>query len=224
MTEDVPIRDATSMILLREAPGGAQVLMGRRLSGAVFMPGKYVFPGGRVDDGDADVPVAGDLHPTCRQRLGWRDGGLAPEALLAAGIREVWEETGLILGEAGDWPEPPGDWQAFARAGRVPSANGLRFIFRAVTPPGRPRRFDARFFVASVGAVAGDPDDFSAASGELVDLAWIPLAETGALDLAIVTQEVLSLLPHYRPDAGPPASVTFMMRDRERTVIPPSAP
>lgn len=95
---DPEIRDAATVIVLRrEGPGGAAVLMGRRGAGAAFMPSKFVFPGGAVDPGDAAVPVA--LHPGTAGRLAQEaEAGLAP-ALAAAAIRELWEET--VCGDGG---------------------------------------------------------------------------------------------------------------------------
>ena len=56
--------------------------------------------------------------------------------------RELFEETGQILGTSGQWKgEIPQDWKGFAAAGYRPDASGLKFVFRAITPPGRPRRF-----------------------------------------------------------------------------------
>ena len=74
----------------------------------------------------------------------------------AAALRELWEETGLILGRKAPWPDtPPAAWCDFAAAGYVPSAENLQFVFRAITPPGRPRRFDARFFAIDASHLAG---------------------------------------------------------------------
>ena len=55
--EDVPIRDAATVILLREKKDSTYVLMGQRGNKAVFMPSKYVFPGGAVDQEDANVEL-----------------------------------------------------------------------------------------------------------------------------------------------------------------------
>ena len=144
--------------------------MGQRKASAIFMPSKYVFPGGAVDPGDA-APIA-FLSPTCARRLallcGSNDPG--PHALTGAARRELAEETGL-------------DLQPTAR---------LRFIFRAITPPGRSRRFDARFFLAQSTDLAGDPDDFTSACDELSDLHWIGLAAARGLDLPFITEVVLS--------------------------------
>lgn len=202
---DTPIRDAATVILLRGGPDAPEVLMGQRGAQAAFMPSKYVFPGGAVDAGDADVRFAGDLGAVCAARLA--RGGHA-SALAAAAIREVWEETGLALGRPAAMPLPPG-WDGFAARGLAPSASGLRFIFRAITPPGRSRRFDARFFLADAASVAGDIDDFGAASDELGHLHWLPLAATRKLDLPFITEVVLAEVATLLRHDGPPPPVAF---------------
>ncbi|MEZ5686353.1 MAG: NUDIX hydrolase [Paracoccaceae bacterium] len=188
------LRDAASLIILRhDAPQGPAVLMGQRGAGAAFMPSKYVFPGGALDAADWHVPLAEPLSQTCARRLAVEaPDGIGP-ALAVAAIRELWEETGLILGAPGSWPEPPAeDWATMAALGYRPSATPLRFVFRAITPKGRPRRFDARFFLADVNEIAGDPDDFSRACDELSHLHWVPLTEARQLNLPFITEVVLA--------------------------------
>ena len=68
----------------------------------------------------------------------------------------------------------------------------MRFVFRAITPPGRTRRFDARFFMVDADRVIGDIDDFSQASDELSLLQWIPLSEARSFDLPFITEVVLA--------------------------------
>ncbi len=189
-TDKTAIRDAASILLVRPTPGGPQVLMGQRGASAAFMPEKFVFPGGALDAGDAAIALATPLNPDCTSRLA--QGHAAPHALVAAAVRELWEETGLALGVPGDWPDAPPDWQGFAARGLRPDAGALRYIFRAITPPGRPRRFDARFFLAEAGHVAGDLDDFSAACEELSHLHWVPMAEARRLNLPFITEVVLA--------------------------------
>ncbi len=184
------IRDAASVLLIRKDGDGPQVLMGQRGANAAFMPDKFVFPGGALDPGDATIPLASPLNAACAARLAL--GHPSPQALAAAAIRELWEETGLALGRPGPWPDAPPDWQGFAARGLVPDAQGLRFIFRAITPPGRPRRFDARFFVAEASDVTGDLDDFSSACEELSHLHWVPMAEARRLNLPFITEVVLA--------------------------------
>ena len=192
------IRDAASVLLVRHAPEGPQVLMGKRGEEAAFMPSKYVFPGGAVDAGDAVVPFAAPLGAACMARLALHaPPGIGP-ALAAAALRELWEETGLMLGAPGRWPgAAPPDWRGFADAGLLPDASALRFVFRAVTPPGRPRRFDARFFLADAGRVTGDADDFARACDELSHLHWVALAEARRLNLAFITEVVLAEVTHF---------------------------
>lgn len=212
------LRDAATVVLIRDARSDdPRVLMGQRGANAAFMPNKFVFPGGAVDPGDGAVPVLGAGAEPTRSRLAEEgDPALVP-ALLVAAIRELWEETGQILGAPGAWPAPvPQDWRGFAETGLLPSAEGLSFIFRAVTPPGRPRRFDARFFLADAARLATDPDDFSRASEELSHLRWVPLSDLKRLDLPFITQVVLAETAARLPDLGPPETVPFFRnRDEE---------
>ena len=207
---DMPIRDAATVIVLRDIAGDRHVLMGQRGAHAAFMPSKFVFPGGAVDAGDASVPLATALTPTCSARLG-QDAA----ALAAAAIRELWEETGLALGIADPWPDAPPDWQTFAHRGLRPSAAALRFVFRAITPPGRPRRFDARFFKVPAKALSGDLDDFSLASDELSHLQWVPLAQARALDLPFITEVVLAEVARADPYEAPASVPCFKNNDEE---------
>jgi 8-oxo-dGTP pyrophosphatase MutT (NUDIX family) len=187
-----PIRDAATVILVRQDRPEPSVLMGMRGAGAVFMPNKYVFPGGAVDPGDTGIDLAGELSSTCRRRLGLDATRDRDRALATAAIRELWEETGQILGRAERWAGAvPDGWKGFADAGFRPDAAALRFVFRAITPPGRPRRFDARFFLADAAALVTDPDDFTRASDELSHLHWVSLREARALNLPFITEVVL---------------------------------
>ncbi len=216
------LRDAATVLLVRRAPAGPSVLMGMRGAGAAFMPSKYVFPGGAVDPGDASVPLAAPLAATCAARLAQgAAAGLAP-ALAVAAVRELWEETGLMLGERGAWPGMiPPDWTEFAASGYLPSAAPLTFVFRAITPPGRPRRFDARFFLADADRVLGDPDDFSKACDELSHLHWVPISEARRLNLPFITEvvlaEVAALLTTGSAAITPPDSVPFFDNSGERS-------
>lgn len=216
--DEIPVpRDAASLILIREAAAGPEVLMGQRGAGAVFMPSKFVFPGGAVDPEDGALPLSSDLSPVCAARLG-SEGGCTADALIGAALREMLEEAGLALGHAGKAALPNG-WEGFAARGVVPSAAGLRFIFRAVTPPMRSRRFDARFFLARSDAVVGDTDDFSAATDELSHLHWLPLAEARRLDLPFITEIVLAEVAQRLKEDGPPPPVPFFDNTGPRPVF-----
>lgn len=220
-TDKTAVRDAATVIVLRDAASSApKVLMGQRGATAAFMPNKFVFPGGAVDASDARVPLARPLPPLCATRLRESCAGDLAHALAAAAIRELWEETGLALGTPGRWPaEPPADWQRFAGRGLLPAADALQFVFRAITPPGRPRRFDARFFLVHAEALAGDPDDFSAACDELSHLQWIPLPEVRRFDLPFITEVVLAEVAARAHDREPPVSVPFFRNDDEESLF-----
>lgn len=214
---DVPIRDAATIILLRNQRGTRSVLMGQRGAQAAFMPDKFVFPGGAVDPGDDRIPLAaGPLSP-CAERL-LENSERAPHALAAAAIRELWEETGQILGQPGDWPAPP-EWAGFARRGFVPDASALKFVFRAVTPPGRPRRFDARFFLADADALATDPDDLSPEHAELNHLQWIPLSEVANFNLPFITEVVLAEIVGSAHPAVPPDLVPYFHQETDTHLV-----
>ncbi len=214
MHDDVPIRDAATVILVRD---GTSVLMGQRGSKAVFMPGKFVFPGGAVDPLDADIDV-GLMGGACDARLS-DESATASNALLAAAIRELWEETGQILGAPGDWPDAPEGWSGFAASGHRPTATPLSFFFRAVTPKGRPRRFDARFFLADAADLRTDPDDFSEAEDELSHLQWVPLDRARTFDLPFITQVVLGELMGHLKSGGPVRDVPFFRNDDEAHLV-----
>ncbi len=214
------IRDAATVIVLRDRDTAPKVLMGQRGAKAAFMPNKFVFPGGAVDLADADVPLATPLPERCRTRLIDDCAQDLSHALAAAAVRELWEETGQILGLPGDWQgDVPGDWHGFAATGHLPRADTLQFVFRAITPPGRPRRFDARFFLLDAEDLASDPDDFSAATDELSHLQWIGVDEIRRFDMPFITEVVLAEVAARARDRTPPASVPFFRNDDEESLF-----
>jgi len=190
--------------------------MGQRGSKAAFMPNKFVFPGGAVDEGDSNIHLAETLTEKCQARLKQENQGPSPKTLAVAAIRELWEETGLFLGVSEPWDDAPQDWSDFANAGFRPSANNMYFFFRAITPPGKSRRFDARFFLVDAAHLSGDLDDFSGASDELSHLQWVPLDEVRTLDLPFITSIVLGELSGLT-SIGPPASVPFFKNEDEES-------
>lgn len=213
------IRDASTVVLVRRDATEPRLLMGQRGQGAAFMPSKFVFPGGAVDRDDAAVPLVRPLAPAIGAALG--SAGLAA-ALVNAAVRELWEETGLALAHpAGAVPDSvPEGWQAFFDAGHAPATDALELIFRAITPPGRPRRFDARFFLARAEAVAGDLDDFSGAEDELAHLSWLTLAEARRLDLPFITEIVLAEVEARLAETAPRPVPFFHHADGRSFVTP----
>jgi 8-oxo-dGTP pyrophosphatase MutT (NUDIX family) len=214
------IRNAATVIALRDRYRDPHVLMGQRGANAAFMPNKFVFPGGAVDPDDARIPLVRPLPEICAKRLTEECAQDLSHPLATAAIRELWEETGLLLGQPGTWTGPvPDDWKTFAARGFLPSAQALQFVFRAITPPGRPRRFDARFFLVDADELASDPDDFSAACEELSHLQWVPLAKARAFDLPFITEVVLAEIATRAAEVGPPVSVPFFRNDDEESLF-----
>ena len=174
--------------------------MGRRHEGHKFMPGKFVFPGGRVDRSDSRVLPATPLDSLTEEKLLKKMRGTPSAArargLAMAAVRETFEETGLIIGRASELAprtRSP-DWRAFAENGAEPTLHGVRFIARAITPPQRVRRFDTRFFAVGEEHIQNDPHDLSAGSDELLDLHWLTFEKARALDIPQITSIVLTEL------------------------------
>ena len=190
-------RDAATLVLVDRSDSALRVLMGRRHVGHKFMPGKFVFPGGAVDPADRRMAVAAPLDDILVEKLLARTAHRSPgyaRALALAAIRETFEETGLALGvtDHGAPPHPPeGAWTRFAETGVFPTLEGLDFLARAITPPGRPRRFDARFFVADARWIAHRADGVIHADAELTELVWVPLEEALKLEIPNITRSVL---------------------------------
>ncbi|KUJ76756.1 DNA mismatch repair protein MutT [Ruegeria marisrubri] len=219
-TDKTAIRNAATVIVLRDRMGDPSILMGQRGSKAAFMPNKFVFPGGAVDAADAQVPLATPLPKVCFDRLGEKAPEGLQNALAVAAVRELWEETGLILGKPGTWTgDIPEDWQSFAATGHVPAADALQFVFRALTPPGRPRRFDARFFLVDADEIQGDLDDFTHASDELSHLQWIKLSDARKFDLPFITEVVLAEVAGRVADRNPPETVPFFLNNEEASLF-----
>jgi 8-oxo-dGTP pyrophosphatase MutT (NUDIX family) len=205
-------KDAATLILTRVRKGAPEVLMGRRAPGHVFMASKWVFPGGRVERTDHTAASASDLAHADAGRLAREMTPRRARALALAAVRETYEETGLLLAE----PAPPasvaGPWREFRAAGALPDLAALRYIARAVTPPGRSRRFDARFFMADAAALL-NPEP-TAGSGELDEIAWLPLEEARAVDLPAITRFVLAEVAERLLTPDRPLPFVRMIRGR----------
>ncbi len=192
-------RDAATLILIDRSGPQPKVLLGRRHQSHVFLPGKFVFPGGRVDARDRLMSAGTPLDPRAQAKLMLKVQRPSPakaQALALAAIRETQEETGLLLGsKRADAPKAPaGPWAAFADACVHPDLGALHFITRAITPPGRARRFDTRFFAADAGAIAHRIEGVTGPDAELAELVWVPLDEAKKLDLIAITEIALGHL------------------------------
>lgn len=203
-------KDAATLILTRGRPERAEVLMGRRAKGHVFMASKWVFPGGRVDRPDFTAASANDLRPADHSRLTREVPARRARALALAAVRETFEETGLLLAEPAAPASVAGPWREFRAAGALPHLAALSYVARAITPPGRTRRFDARFFMADAAALL-HPEP-TAGSGELDEIAWLPMDEARALDLPAITRFVLGEVSHRLTHPDRPLPFVRMVR------------
>ena len=220
MTSDkTKIRNAATVIVVRNKHKNPSVLMGQRGVNAAFMPSKFVFPGGAVDDQDLSIDIKKSINEVCKNRLLKENENGSWSGLVAAAIRELFEETGQIIGVEEEWSEVPSNWEEFAKTGYVPDASNMSFVFRAITPPGRPRRFDARFFLIQAEELQTNLDDFSMASDELSHLQWIPLKDTKNFDLPFITQVVLAEVTGNLMKSGPPARVPFFQNTTEESLV-----
>jgi 8-oxo-dGTP pyrophosphatase MutT (NUDIX family) len=192
-------RDSATLILIDRSEPVPKVLLGRRHERHKFMPGKFVFPGGRAESADRQMAVATPLHERHVARLMSRMQSPSPmkaRAYALAAVRETYEETGLMLGV--QHPNPPPapnlEWEPFVQAGILPDLASVHFIARAITPPKRPLRFDSRFFAADVEGIARRDDGFVGPDSELVELVWLPITEARRLDMPGITAVVLEEL------------------------------
>jgi 8-oxo-dGTP pyrophosphatase MutT (NUDIX family) len=207
-------KDAATLILIDRSSPPFKVLMGRRHDGHTFLPGKFVFPGGRVESDDHRVPVTGALAMRDEARLMQRvrrASRVKARAFAVAAIREAFEETGLLIGRKVDaCPTLPDSWRPFADARVQPDIGALHFVARAITPPRRPRRFDTRFFAADAQSVAHRLEGVVGPQAELVELLWVPIGETEELGLVAITKVVLiDLAARIEAGFGPELPVPY---------------
>jgi 8-oxo-dGTP pyrophosphatase MutT (NUDIX family) len=204
-------RDAATLILI-DRDAGFKVLMGRRHGRHAFMPGKFVFPGGRTDPTDSRVAAAADLDPAELAKLltKCRITASRARAIALSAVRETYEEAGLLIGRKESFAANGEHWRGFAEHGIRPSLDRLRLVARAITPPGRVRRFDTRFFAAwrehVAAALAARPTD------ELEELVWLPLEEARGADIPAITRMVLESLEQRLaddPELAPGGAVPF---------------
>lgn len=186
-------RDAATLVIVDRTGREPRVLMGRRRADLVFLPNMFVFPGGRVDSADRRVAGADELAPEETRRLLIEMKGRASAArargLAMAAIREAFEETGVVIGVAAARVAAPAQpWSDFFSEGYSPRPGALTYFARAITPPGRPRRYDTRFFMADVSAVAAQ---LERRDGELSGIDWFTFAQMRALELPRITRVVV---------------------------------
>ncbi|MEZ5573492.1 MAG: NUDIX hydrolase [Halioglobus sp.] len=222
-TRAVRPKDAATLIIVRNGGSEPRVLMGKRAASHKFMPNKFVFPGGRVDPGDSRILPPHDLHPEVMKRLLRGCSPTRARALALAAIRETYEETGLVIGE----PHTPTlktrspHWADFLQHNVNPRLDVLHLIARAITPPYRNRRFDARFFMIDAEHIQGEVHERPQGSGELLDLHWVGLSQAQQMDqLPHITRTVLRALEQrLRAGAGPEVCGPFVYSRNGKSVI-----
>lgn len=191
---DVPIRNAATVVLLRDGASGLETFLLQRNGATAFGPGNYVFPGGRVDEADAGLQSYCDGldDAEASRRIGVARGGLV---FWVAAVRECFEECGLLLATDATGAPPARDlakdraalnngsldFDDLCRtAGLRLSADRLMYYNHWTTPPGPPRRFSTRFFACA----APDNHEIAMHDGvETVASGWeTPQAALAAFD------------------------------------------
>ena len=207
-------RDAATLILTRRRAGQVEVLMGCRAPGHVFMASKWVFPGGRVERADFTAPCAADLPQRELALLSREMPERRARALAMAAVRETHEETGVIVGRPAPLRSVAGPWRDFLSTGHQADLAGLRYIARAITPPGRPRRFDARFFLADADAM--DLPARTDHGNELERVAWIPVDDLKDLALPAITRFVVGEVKQRLAGRNPGLAFVRQLHGRHR--------
>ena len=180
-------KNAATMILIRRDGPKLRVLMGRRNNRHTFMPGMWVFPGGRVDRADRHAPAASDLQPEIAALF--ETHARPGRALALAAVRETFEEAGLLLARPAPSRPGAGPWREFLAQGALPDLSALDVVARAITPPSVAKRFDTWFMLAEADRLISlerQPD-----CGELDEIAWVDFDEAIELKLPNVTRFVL---------------------------------
>ena len=222
-------RPAATIVLLREGEGGLEVLLTQRVRTAAFVPGAYVFPGGRVDHDDGDAELVGRLEGITAEEAAGRLG-LEPDAdpsalaYYVAAIREAFEETGILVGLDRNGAPPPaasqdeivaalcrellGDEDAFPsildRMGCVMDGAAVEYVAHWITPLAEPRRYDTRFFAALVPGGREPLID----PREMSDALWIAPEEAlarnreGGLPMVFPTLKTLEALTGFLTPRG----------------------
>lgn len=209
MTEPVPIRDAATVVLLRDGADEVDVWLLTRVDQMVFAAGTTVFPGGRVDSADSGLPWSGRPPDVLAARLGC--DALVARALIGAAVRETFEEAGVLLTDPPAGVPDVSILAADVETGRIQFGDLLRDRelgvapdllhpwARWITPVGEVRRYDTRFFVAALpdGATPADLTSESSTAGWFPARAALAEGERGERILMPPTVAVLQSIAAY---------------------------
>jgi 8-oxo-dGTP pyrophosphatase MutT (NUDIX family) len=212
-----PPKPAATAVLLRDGADGPELLLLRRLHSAGFVPGAFVFPGGRVDDADAD-PVLVEL---LGDDIAATAGRAVPPAFWLATIREVFEETGVLLARPGEASAPAtcaaadprlDNWRTalldgdatlldvLRETGLRPDTRSMVYCAHWITPVAEPKRYDTRFFLAALPPGCEATID----AREMSEAVWITPAAAlerfrrGTLPMVFPTVKTIQRLAAYR--------------------------
>lgn len=165
--------------------------MGRRGGKARFKPGVYVFPGGVLERSDYRARPLRPLGPELPPLMAVGQSATKANALAMAAVREAFEEAGLLYGGPGDVGNVRhASWNEFKRRAVAPDLAALDFLGRAITPTVQPLRFHARFFAIDYARLEGELKG----DGELEDLRWIRVDDTGGVEMMLVQEMILNTL------------------------------
>ena len=219
MTSDkTKIRNAATVIVVHNKYKNPSVLMGQRGVNAAFMPSKFVFPGGAVDDQDLSIDIKQSINEVCKNRLLKENENGSWSGLVAAAIRELFEETGQIIGVEQEW-------SSTEQLGRIcknwicARCIAYVFCFFAQLLHQEDLVGSMHVFLIQAEELQTNLDDFSMASDELSHLQWIPLKDTKNFDLPFITQVVLAEITGNLTKSGPPARVPFFQNTTEESLI-----
>ena len=215
-------KPAATVVLMREATADIEILLLRRSRSAGFVPGAFVFPGGRVDDADGGEDVLGRIQGLDLERAAARlgiapDSRPSPTAYWVTAVREAFEETGLITGpDAGAPPASKSPRVEAIRDALMTDAIGwaealtrldvsldlaaMEYIAHWITPEAEPRRYDTRFFAAEVGADSDPVVD----PREMVEALWLTPGDAldrqadGRLPMVFPTVHTIRELSRFR--------------------------
>lgn len=200
-------RNAATLVVVDGKPGDFRILMGKRHHSLKFMPGALVFPGGSVDRSDGSIPAIDELPEGTEQKIVCNMRGRptkrAAHALGMAALREVSEESGILIGKKGAAKTTHPDWADFVKHGIEPSLSNMSLLSRAITPPGPPRRFDTWFFMCPASEIGHVPPSGFDPSGELEELTWIRPQDAIETDTREITRVMLvELMNRLERDPG----------------------
>lgn len=221
------IRDAATVLVVRDGSEGPEVLMVRRTTKAAFAAGAMVFPGGAVDAADRAIAASA--------RVAGRD--LPPEeaAFWVAALRETFEEAGLLVGRSGAGPtdlsalrarllDGEADFAACLEAAdAILDCSRIPYLSRWVTPKGETRRFDTRFFMVAApeGQVAAHDRHETTAAVWVAPAAALRRSRAGELFLLPPTMAHLSwLAEHASTDAAIEAGLAKAVEVERPKVVP----